>query len=118
LIFVADEGLDRPIVQRLRQDGHEVFYVAEMEPGISDDQVLDLANERGALLMTLDKDFGELVFRAGRVTCGVILVRLAGLSSQRKSEMVAAEIGRYADELMGAFTVIAPGQVRIRRRML
>jgi hypothetical protein len=41
----ADESVDRQIVERLRQDGHRVTYVAEMEPGISDETVLQRANE-------------------------------------------------------------------------
>jgi len=65
--FLADEGVDRQIVDRLRQDGHVVLYVAEMERGISDDVVLDLANREGALLLTADKDFGEMVFRLGHI---------------------------------------------------
>ncbi len=47
--FLADEGVDRPIVDRLRQDGYTILYVAEMAPSISDDAVLDLANEHNAL---------------------------------------------------------------------
>ena len=39
--FVADEGIDRQIVERLRQEDYEVLYIAEMEPGISDEQVLN-----------------------------------------------------------------------------
>jgi hypothetical protein len=41
--FLADESVDRQLVDRLRKDGHAVRYVAEMEPGVSDDIVLDLA---------------------------------------------------------------------------
>lgn len=69
--FVADESVDRQVVDRLRQEGHQVRYVAEMEPGISDDAVLELANREAALLLTADKDFGELVFRQRRVLLGV-----------------------------------------------
>ena len=72
-----DESLDRQIVDRLRREGHTVWYVAEMEPGIPDDIVLDLANREADVLLTADKDFGELVFRQGRVTSGIFLVRLA-----------------------------------------
>ena len=54
--FLADEGVDKQIVDRLRQDGHSVWYVAEMEPGISDDEVLNLANRENAILLTADKD--------------------------------------------------------------
>jgi len=115
--FLADESVDRQIVDFLRQRGHHVLYVAEMEPGISDDSVLDLANHEGALLLTADKDFGELVFRLGRFALGVILIRLAGLSAMSKAEIVAAAVGRHVDELPGAFAVIAPMTVRIRRRV-
>ena len=59
MYLVADEGVDRSVVGRLRKDGHAVDYVAELDPGITDDQVLELATQRGALLITADKDFGE-----------------------------------------------------------
>jgi predicted nuclease of predicted toxin-antitoxin system len=112
--LVADEGVDRPIVERLRADGHSVWYVAEMSPGIADDAVLELANREDALLLTGDKDFGELVFRQRHVTAGVILLRIAGLSMERKAMIVSAEVGSHAAKLPKAFTVISPGGVRIR----
>ena len=77
--LVVDESIDRPIVDLLRQDGHTVLYVAELSPSIDDDAFLRRANERGALLITSDKDFGELVFRLRRIHTGVVLLRLAGL---------------------------------------
>lgn len=112
--FLADESVDGQIVERLRQDGHVVLYVAEMAPGITDDQVLEKANENQALLMTIDKDFGELVFRLGRVHNGVVLVRLGGLSAQSKAEIVAVAISQYAASLGNSFSVISPGRIRIR----
>ena len=51
--FLADESIDRQIVDHLRQDGHAVRYVAEMEPGISDDKVLDLANQEADVVDSL-----------------------------------------------------------------
>lgn len=79
--FLGDENLDWQIVERLRLDGHEVLYVVEMQPGIPDDKVLNLANNESAILLTSDKDFGELVFRLRRIAAGVVLIRLFGLSS-------------------------------------
>ncbi|MGD8792465.1 MAG: DUF5615 family PIN-like protein [Anaerolineae bacterium] len=111
----ADESIDRQIVDRLRKDGHEVQYVAELEPGIPDDIVLNLANEEADLLLTADKDFGELVFRQRRVSSGILLVRLAGLSPLRKAEVVAFAINQHSRELLGAFAVLRPGSLRIRR---
>ena len=114
--LLADEGVDRQIVDRLREDGHDVLYVAEVMPGISDDAVLDAANEANALLLTADKDFGELVFRQGRFTMGIVLIRLAGLSPIGKAKTVSSVIREHAAELRRAFTVITPGAVRIRRK--
>jgi hypothetical protein len=66
--------------------------------------------------VTIDKDFGELTYRQGLATGGVILVRLSGLSDDAKAAIVAAAIRDHSDELLGAFTVISPGRLRIRRR--
>jgi predicted nuclease of predicted toxin-antitoxin system len=115
MILPADESVDSQIVDRLRQGGHSVLYVAEMDPGISDEDVLDAANRSEALLLTADKDFGELVFRQKRHTSGVILVRLAGLTALRKADIVNSVIDQHADELSRAFAVISPGVLRIRK---
>lgn len=111
----ADESVDRAIVERLRADGHDIVSVTEQSPGLTDDEVLQQANDRGALLLTADKDFGELVYRLGRVYVGVMLLRLEGLPSPVKAETTAQAFQDHASELAGAFSVVSPGHVRIRR---
>lgn len=81
--FLADEGVDRLIVERLRLERVSVWYVAEMQPSIADDLVLAIANQQGALLLTADKDFGELVFRQQRLAIGVVLIRKARAISNK-----------------------------------
>ena len=112
--FLADESVDMPIVDRLREDGHDALSVAEMEPSLPDETVLAMANQQAALLLTADKDFGELIFRQRRVSAGVVLIRLAGLSPATKAMVVSTAIREHASELRHAFTVISPGMVRIR----
>ena len=113
--LLADESVDSQIVERLRHDGHEVLYVAEMEPGIPDDAVLERANEILALLVTADKDFGELIFRDKLLTTdGVILIRLVGLSAERKAKIVSDAFKERAGEFSNHFSVISPGRIRIR----
>ena len=113
--FLADESLDFPIVAKLREDGHVVIAIAEMAPSISDDAVLTIANVETILLITGDKDFGELIFRLKRVARGVVLVRLLGISATMKARIVSDAIFEHGDEMTGCFTVIEPGNVRIRR---
>ena len=112
--FLADESVDFPVVLRLRNDGHEVHYVAEMDPGIPDDRVLDTANEANALLLTADSDFGELVYRLNRISGGVLLIRLAGLSAAAKAALVSSVVRSQGERLIRAFTVVTPGMVRVR----
>ncbi|MBX7232884.1 MAG: DUF5615 family PIN-like protein [Caldilineales bacterium] len=113
--LLADESVDQQIVARLRQDGHAVLYVAELSPSVGDDVVLQQARASNSLLLTADKDFGELVFRQRLLHSGVILLRLAGLSSERKAVLVSMTLRERTDELVGAFSVISPGAVRIRK---
>ena len=113
--ILADESVEWPIVDRLRADTHSVLYVAEFDSGLDDETVLHRANQGGSLLITADRDFGELVFRLGWVHAGVVLIRLAGLSLEAKARTVSSVLANRGDELLSAFTVIAPGRVRIRR---
>ena len=115
--LIADENTDRLIVVELRRAGHEVTYIAEIEPSIPDDAVFDRANEKQALLITSDKDFGELVYRDKRLVAdGVILLRLAGLSSRAKADLVCRVIAEHGDELGNHFTVVSPGKIRFSSR--
>jgi predicted nuclease of predicted toxin-antitoxin system len=114
MILFADESVERQIVEALRLEGHVVASVAEMSPSISDDDVLRDANSQGAILLTADKDFGELVFRLRRVHAGVILLRLAGLSTPEKVTLVVQLCRDRAAEFANGFSVVTPGAVRIR----
>src|SRR2546430_1270370 len=107
--LLIDESVDRQIVEKLRLDDHSVVYVSDMDPGISDDVVLSTANSMRAVLVTADKDFGELVFRRQQINAGVLLIRLAGLSPQSKAELVAVAVRDHCDELLGAFSVLSAG---------
>ena len=113
--FVADENVDKPIVDYLSSAGYSVDYILEHSSGISDQQVLDQINQTPAILITADKDFGELIYRLNYTTHGVILLRLEGLSLDKKSEILAAALKDHAIDLPKNFTVISPNMIRIRK---
>ena len=102
MTFLADECVDRQIVELLRLDGHEVAYVAEMSPGIMDDVVL----------------MESRIFRQRRASTGVLLIRLLGLGSDVKAAIVRRAIREHGRELAGAFAVLSPASIRIRREIL
>lgn len=114
MILLVDESVDRQVVDRLREDGHTVSYVAEMDPGISDDDVLSLANEKEAVLLTADRDFGEIIFRQKKISKGIILIRLAGLSPSGKADKISLALKKHSKGMLSSFSVITPSSIRIR----
>jgi predicted nuclease of predicted toxin-antitoxin system len=74
--FVADENVSHRVVERLRADGHNVTLVAEMRSGMSDTDVLKFAETETCILVTEDRDFGELIFRQHLSVQGIVLLEL------------------------------------------
>jgi len=102
-------------VTSLRNEGHDVLYVLETHRGGPDDVVLRQAYREERVLLTEDKDFGELVFRQRLVAHGVVLLRLAGVSPQDKASIVLSVIRDHDNELANAFTVVTRSGLRIRK---
>ncbi|MEO6870023.1 MAG: DUF5615 family PIN-like protein [Ginsengibacter sp.] len=113
--LLADEGVDKPIVNALRLAGFNVVYIMETNRGAEDSLILNLANDQQRVLLTQDKDFGELVFRLKQAYYGVVLIRLECYLSTLKAEITVNVIVKYKNELINAFTVIQPNAIRIRK---
>lgn len=110
----ANENLPGDCVLRLREDGHDVLWIREAAPGSSDDAVLARAREENRLLITFDKDFGELVFRRGtKASQGVVLFRIAQPSAATVAARVAAILASR-DDWSGNFSVVEESAVRMR----
>lgn len=113
--LLADESVDGPIVDRLRADGHDVPSIGEDAPGLPDEGVLARAFAEGAVLLTQDKDFGELVYRRRLPHAGVLFVGLSGLDETTKCELVSRAVAENGTALPGAFSVLTEDALRIRR---
>ncbi len=113
--WLLDENIDRVIAERLRDLGYHVTYIAEIDPSASDEEVLERARAEEAMLLTADKDFGELVFRRRLVPKGVVLLRLFGLSADEKPAIVEDFLSEHAKDIVGNFVVVTPTAIRIRK---
>lgn len=115
--IVVDENLSRELVQQLQQQGHLVWFVPDVQPGLKNGEVLNYANQQEALLITGDKsDFGELIFRQGKLCLGLLVVRLpAKMVSTQRVAAVAGAIAEYGEQLLGKIAVLAEQQMRIRQ---
>jgi predicted nuclease of predicted toxin-antitoxin system len=113
--WLADECVAAPLVAFLRTGGHDVLYVAEAAAGLSDADVITLASREGRLLLTEDKDFGDLVFRRERAVPGVVLLRIGPETPALMVIRLAASIERYGEGLFGRYTVVEEARFRSRR---
>lgn len=111
----ADENIPEDCVTRLRQAGHDVLWIREAAPGSPDDVVLARALSENRLLITFDKDFGQLVFRRGaKVSHGVILFRISQPSPAAVAGRVATVLASR-DDWHGHFSVVDDFTIRMRR---
>jgi predicted nuclease of predicted toxin-antitoxin system len=112
--WIADECVSPSIVARLRDSGHDVLYIADIAPGTSDSDIVERADQERRLLLTEDKDFGELVFRWRRAVPGIVLLRIVPERRGQKWTRLAAAIGRYGETLLGRYTVVEDDRIRSR----
>jgi predicted nuclease of predicted toxin-antitoxin system len=110
--FLADENVPGPVIDALRQDGLDVTWIRDDASGLPDALVLARAQQEARVLITFDKDFGELARRLGlSAAAGVILFRIPTRSPQEAAEMVARTI-RTSKEWAGRFSVVTPNGIR------
>jgi predicted nuclease of predicted toxin-antitoxin system len=113
--FLADENFPRPALEALRKAGWDVFSIAEKCPGISDDEVIALCASGQRVLLTFDKDFGELVFRRGlSAASGVVLFRITPESPDDAAAVALALVDSQQD-LAETFCVVTRDRIRVRR---
>ena len=113
-MIVADESVDFGIVKLLRAESINVLAIAEEHSGITDFKVLEFAVKRNALLITEDKDFGELAFRLKYKHKGILLIRLSDIPRKERIKTVQEIILEHAEKLKGNFSVLNSQGLRIK----
>lgn len=113
--FLANENFRGPAVRALEASAHDVVWVRLVMPAATDAEVLARAAREERILLTFDKDFGELAGHTGLPpNCGVILLRMSmprpGDSGRRIADLITAR-----DDWAAHFSVVEPGRVRMRR---
>jgi predicted nuclease of predicted toxin-antitoxin system len=112
--LLANENIAARIVAELRQRGHDVLAAKEAMRGEPDVALLQRASTEGRVLVTQDKDFGELAFRAGLpAESGIILFRLSSTSAEIERRRIIQAIEDRAD-WTGHFAVVTDDRIRIR----
>jgi predicted nuclease of predicted toxin-antitoxin system len=112
--FIADECFSGPMFIALVASGFDVKRSIETHAGASDAIILAYARQERRVLLTEDKDFGELILRLGHPAFGTVRVVLKSMSREARVERVVAALIELGDKVENAIVLIEPGRVRIR----
>ncbi len=111
--LLANENFPKDAVAALRRDGHDVLWVAEEFPSAKDEEVLRVAVQQSRVLLTQDKDFGELAFRRRLpASCGIVLFRIPAIPDlvTRYAQVVFQKDADYR----GRYVVVEERRIRER----
>ena len=111
--FLVDECTGPAVAKWLRSSHHEVFSVYDEVRGLDDESIIEKANRENYVLVTNDKDFGELVFRKRKPHKGVVLLRLEDERSENKIAVLHRVLESYSDKLSDNFIIVTEKTVRI-----
>jgi len=114
LRFLVDFNVGQAVTEYLRMAGYDVSFVGELDPRMDDVDILALAVREGRIVVTMDTDFGKLVYHAGRPHAGILLLRMPGAQRKQKVEAVAQILSQQATKLAGHFCVYQAGRLRVR----
>ena len=110
--LLLDENIPQALMAVLADAGHDVARVTELLPGAADTQVLELARSADRMLLTLDSDFGELIFRHGvAAVSAIIYFRLHPMSLEDLAQLAVAAL---ATDIEGSFVVVTREGIRRR----
>ncbi|MEW5804756.1 MAG: DUF5615 family PIN-like protein [bacterium] len=115
LKFLVDVGVSRRVEKWLLDHGYDTKNVRDIDPRMSDKDILKIAVSERRMVITMDKDFGELVYNSGLLHEGVLLLRLEEAKTDEKIKIIEEILGKYADNLLNKFCVFKDGKLRIRK---
>lgn len=112
--FLADANIESAIIQWLRSCGYDVLWAAELSPSTPDTELVSLANCQDRVLLTHDRDFGELVFLRGSLSHGAILLRFDVALQSDRLRLLQQHWSTIEANAHGNFVVVSERKVRLR----
>jgi len=115
--FLVDECVGPTVAAWLKGNGYDAVSIYDNVPGINDDLVLQKAHNENRVLITSDKDFGEMIFKNRKQHCGVILLRLIDERSVNKINVLKRVLQSHYPGIIGNFVVATENTIRITKQI-
>ncbi len=115
LKFLVDVGVSKRVEDWLQNEGYNAEGIRAIDPRLPDEEILKIAAAEKRMVITMDKDFGELVYNSGQAHAGVLLLRLDDATSDEKVNVLKWILSEYSDTILNKFCVFKDGKLRIRK---
>ncbi len=115
LKFLIDVGVGIGIENYLHQEGYDTKTVREIDPSMEDEEIIRTGVLENRMIVTMDKDFGELVYHSSMEHCGVLLLRLENANGSEKLQVVKHIMKNYGSQIKNCFCVFQNDKFRIRQ---
>ena len=115
LKFLVDVGVGKKVEEWLKENGYDVKTVRSIDPKVKDTEILKIAISESRMVITMDKDFGELVYKSGKSHAGVLILRIGDANGNEKAELIRKILHEYEDKMKNRFCVFQDGRLRISR---
>jgi predicted nuclease of predicted toxin-antitoxin system len=112
--FLADENLEYSIISFLREKNVDIVAVRDIMKGAPNSEIIKYALENNLIILTSDKDFGELTFRLQKSNHGIILLRFSEINTIEKAKILWAAIEKIGNDAAGKFIVVQKNSIRIK----
>jgi len=116
LKFIIDVGVGKKVEDFLYKSGYDVLSVRDINPSMSDSKIIGIASKDNRIIITMDKDFGELVYNSGLTHKGILLLRTENCSGDKKIKILSEILRNYSSELEENFCVFSKDRLRIRKK--
>lgn len=113
--LLVDVGVSNEVEKYLKEVGFDTKCIREINPRLKDNEIIDIAAKDERVIITMDKDFGELVFKSGKVHAGILLLRLENFNFHQKVQIVKTIMDNYSNKLENNFCVFHNGKLRVRK---
>ncbi|HEY6170845.1 MAG TPA: DUF5615 family PIN-like protein [Candidatus Kapabacteria bacterium] len=113
-MIIADENISSSLIKALRENGFEVVSVKEEFSGMGDKDILKMSLQPPPIILTEDKDFGDLIFSEHQESVGVVFLRYEYIDRHVMNDRTCTLFKNQSDSLIGKFTTITTKKTRSR----
>ena len=115
LKFLVDVGVGEKVEEYLLEKRYDIKAVRSLDQRMPDQEIIRLAALEKRIVITMDKDFGELVYHSGMDHCGILLLRLEDATGSEKQQVIAQILAKYVDNMKNHFCVYQNKKFRFRK---